>query len=104
MASIWSISGKGPATKVYGLMHPAEVVGHFNRLVDDCIKRGNMTTVSRHDMEAILKRPDGAVVAFYIEPLSPPSAPEKGQPKRLPTGRGVLVDSSGETHILGEGN
>lgn len=99
MASIWLITDR--AKKLEGRLAPAKVIGRFNKRIA-AMSAANPTAKVTHqdEMLVLFQFPDGTRFALQVEPCSPPSAPEPGQPKRQGNG-GVVIDSSGTVHHLG---
>lgn len=84
MASVW-VHDRRRARKLKGQLSPRQAMTRFQAMVREWRERGG--SVSLLDgMEALMFAPDGKLVCgLYVELLSPPTAPEPGQPKRETT-------------------
>lgn len=102
MASIWIHQpGARQPKKLQGHIPAAEAVARFRTRVAKIAKANPDAVLSTlHDMEAIFTFPDGQRFCLFLEPASPPSAPETGQPHR---GKRLVVDGHGTAHKLGAG-
>lgn len=100
MASIWmQRPGKSPPRKLHGHLKPSFVTGFFKLEVKRLARLNGAKAEVLGEMEATLRWPNGYRVLLYIEPYSPPSAPEPGQPK-IHNGRGIVFDKAGKPHSL----
>lgn len=106
MASIWIEAAKGKPEKLVGRMPVnTSLVARFKVEVSKAAKRFAADVVYQDDMNALLQpRPKsiGDVltkfhpIAMWVEPMSPPSAPETNQPKLMENGtKGLLVTKRG---------
>jgi hypothetical protein len=85
MASIWQQAVKecGPGKKLAGMLSPRQSTERLVKLCADwCAVPKQRAEIVSGTMTAMLFRNGTLVGCYYIEPHSPPSAPEKGQPKR----------------------
>jgi hypothetical protein len=104
MASIWlSEPFVLAARKLKGHLdlHAAEAL---LQVIGSRLARKNNAEVTANDKwEMQLRYRDGKRQRFslWVEPGSPPSAPEPCQPKVTANGQGVLVDKAGNVHNLG---
>lgn len=84
MASVWTLKrdGKGRVVdhKLRGHMAAEDALRYFRRLVKGMADTGAKVTVDGLHATAITKSGKRSIV--WVEPLSPPSAPEPGQPLR----------------------
>lgn len=82
MASVW-VHDKKRARKLKGHLSDYDAMRHFKAMVREWRERGGTATLIT-GMEAAMYDPAGNLVCgLYVEPYSPPSAPEPGQPKRM---------------------
>lgn len=86
MASVWSqaVKESGPGTKVAGLLAPKAAVERLRAEAAAWQRAAQKRTtkVVPEAMTILLYEDQMLQACLYIEPCSPPSAPEKGQPKR----------------------
>lgn len=81
MASVW-VHDRKRARKLKGRMSQYDAERHFKAMVREWCERGGRATVLS-GMEALMYDPAGSLICgLYVEPYSPPSAAEPGQPKR----------------------
>ena len=100
MASIWmQVAGQAPEKLDGNLPHVA-AVGLFKSRIAKLQKKNPTAKLTySDDMLALFSWPDGGRFHLYVELMSPPSAPEKCQPK-IRKGKGMLVDAHGDLHDL----
>lgn len=96
MASIWlHEAGAKEPRKVQGHLDPASVIALFKQRVAKVARKNpDAKLVAQSDMEALFQFDTGQWFSLFVEPASPPTAPEKGQPK-IRSGRGILVTDGG---------
>lgn len=82
MASVWVHGTTVPPKKVAGHLPLKVAITRFERMLADWKAQGG--SAKRIDaMEAVLFDANGKLsIGLYVEPMSPPSAPEPGQPRR----------------------
>jgi hypothetical protein len=116
MASIWmQAPGKQPE-KLKGHLGPEAVIGLFKIRVAKLAKANSAEVVYQDEMNAVLRLPPlnnpkasdlalavavpESLFVMWVEPNSPPSAPEPGQPKVLPgQGKGILITKTGAVEL-----
>lgn len=85
MASLWiqTVSAKEPV-KLLGGLPLKDAVRHYDQFVAAYVaKKPGRAYKPYSGMEAILYDSKGAIFAnLYVEPMSPPSKPEPGEPRR----------------------
>jgi hypothetical protein len=96
MASVWiEKRGRGEAIKIAGGLSLGAAKAAFpvglNRLLKE--RGGRLLYAGKWD--ALIEFPDGDRSYAYVELQTPSSAPEKGQPRFLPDGRGVVLTPNG---------
>jgi hypothetical protein len=100
MASIWLQVGSKAPEKIAGNMPHEVALSRFKTQVEKTKRANADAKLSYSDeMVALFQWPNGSRFQLYVEPYSPPSAPEKGQPK-IRHGKGLLVDGAGDIHDL----
>lgn len=85
MASIWHQERgvSGPGTRMARGLSGKAACEHLARLARSWETSGPKRTSSAGEaLTVFLYERKALVASLYIEPMSPPSAPEKGQPKR----------------------
>jgi hypothetical protein len=112
MASIWIAEpGKAPR-KLEGNLPLHAVTALFKNKVAKVARANNAEVTYQDDMTAMLRFPpvtdgklsdvlvEGPRFTMFVEPCSPPSAPEPGQPKVLAgQGKGILVTTKGAVDL-----
>lgn len=95
MASIWlhEPGAKAPR-KLKGHLDHAQAIARLMSTVGKLASANKAKVTKRSTVECLLQFPEGHRFSVYVEPLSPPSAPEVGQPK-IHKGRGVLMTGKG---------
>ncbi len=99
MASIWVAEAKSEPRKLKGHIPADAVIAAFTEMVGKVAKRYGLQIELKTEMDATLRGSNGKRCIMFIEPCSPPSAPEVGQPK-VTGKKGVVVTKDGTVHDL----
>lgn len=87
MASIWvHFAGEKSPVKAIGSLSKSDAIKLFHRKVSSFIATqgsGTFTVRRVFDHEVLVFKEGKLHASLFIEFFSPPSAPEKGQPKRM---------------------
>lgn len=82
MASIW-FHDRTKTVKLIGHMPMENAKAHFKWMLDDYKRRSGGSFTMVDGLEALVMGKSKKIIGgLYIEPHSPPSAAEPGQPKR----------------------